>query len=96
VPGIGSLLVGPFDLSASLGKPGQIDNPEVQEHFDRVAAAAVRHNIPFGAFAVSSDEKGISRWIERGVSWLALDTEYSHLIRGVQGALATVARLSSR
>jgi len=94
VPGIGSLLVGPFDLSVSAGKPGQIDDPAVQKQFDRVAAVATDRGVPLGAFALSADETGIKRWIDRGASWLALDTEYSHLIRGVTGARETINRLN--
>jgi 2-dehydro-3-deoxyglucarate aldolase/4-hydroxy-2-oxoheptanedioate aldolase len=93
VPGIDSLLVGPFDLSVSAGKPGQIDDPAVQKHFDHVARIARDRGVPLGAFALSTDEAGIRRWIDRGTSWLALDTEYSYLTRGVKGARERVTRL---
>src|SRR5262249_43611881 len=35
VPGIEGIFIGPYDLSASLGKPGQVADPEVQEAIAR-------------------------------------------------------------
>jgi 2-keto-3-deoxy-L-rhamnonate aldolase RhmA len=93
VPGVGSLLVGPFDLTMSLGKAGRMQDPEVVALLDRVGEAARRHDIPLGAFSLSGDEEGIAAWIRRGASWLALDMEYAHITRGVQRSIETVERL---
>lgn len=93
VPGLGSLLLGPFDLSASIGKAGQVGDAEVQALIDRVASAARAAGVPIGAFSTATDETGIARWIERGVGWLALDMEYSYMIRGMKGAIDTVERI---
>lgn len=94
VEGIGSLLIGPFDLSVSIGKPGQVNDPEMVEHYERIVGAARKHGIPSGAFASAYDEPGIARWLQRGVSWLALDMEYAHIVRGVQRGIEAVRRQS--
>jgi len=47
-PGIDVLLVGPNDLSISLGVPGQLLHPTMQEAYRRVAEAAARHQIAGG------------------------------------------------
>ncbi|TVR66998.1 MAG: hypothetical protein EA427_15175 [Spirochaetaceae bacterium] len=93
VPGIGSILVGPFDLTMSLGKAGQMRDPEVVALLDTAGDAARRHNVPLGAFALSGDEEGIAAWLRRGASWLALDMEYAHITRGVRRSIETVERL---
>lgn len=93
VPGIGSLLVGPFDLTMSLGKAGRMRDPEVTACLDRVGEAAKRHKLPLGAFTLSGDEDGVSAWLRRGASWLALDMEYTHITRGVRRSIETVERL---
>jgi 4-hydroxy-2-oxoheptanedioate aldolase len=51
VPGVDSVFIGPFDLSASLGKPGRLDDPEVKEAIGAVAAACARARIPAGIFS---------------------------------------------
>ena len=38
VDGIDVLFIGPFDLSASMGKPGQFDDPEVADALERAEA----------------------------------------------------------
>ena len=48
VEGLDVLLVGPADLSISLGIPGDIMNPIELEAIGRVAAACKKHNIAFG------------------------------------------------
>jgi 2-keto-3-deoxy-L-rhamnonate aldolase RhmA len=40
VDGIGGILIGPGDLSASMGVPGQMSDPEVQAAMDRIISAA--------------------------------------------------------
>lgn len=48
VPGIDVLLVGPTDLSISLGVPGQLLHATMQAAYRRVAETAVRHAIAAG------------------------------------------------
>jgi 2-keto-3-deoxy-L-rhamnonate aldolase RhmA len=93
VPGIGSLLVGPFDLSASMGVAGQVTHPDVSAQLDTIARIAGERGVTFGAFALSCDEASVLRWLERGVSWLALDTDQALLRGAALRALGAVGRL---
>jgi len=47
-PGVDVLLVGPSDLSISLGVPGQLLHPTMQEAYRLVAETAARHGIAAG------------------------------------------------
>lgn len=51
VAGIDALLIGPNDLSVSLGIPGDIMNPVELEAIAKVAAACKKHNKVFGLHA---------------------------------------------
>ena len=42
VPGVDAVLIGPYDLSASMGKPGQITDPEVRRAIDTVRGGVSR------------------------------------------------------
>lgn len=55
VPGIDCVLLGPYDLSASYGKMGQISDPEVLAGIAKVTAACQSASIPLGYFGVTSD-----------------------------------------
>ena len=46
VDGVDAVLIGPYDLSGSLGKPGEIDDPEVQGYIGRVRKACLKRKKP--------------------------------------------------
>lgn len=54
VPGIDAVLVGPYDLSASLGKLGQVDDPEVRAAIDRVTEACLKADVRLGIFGMTA------------------------------------------
>jgi 2-dehydro-3-deoxyglucarate aldolase/4-hydroxy-2-oxoheptanedioate aldolase len=51
VPGVDAVFVGPYDLSASLGKPGRIQDADVREAIAAVRAACSRNKTAAGIFA---------------------------------------------
>jgi 2-keto-3-deoxy-L-rhamnonate aldolase RhmA len=51
VEGVDAIFVGPYDLSASIGKLGRLQDREVQEAIKTVRDACARHKIPSGIFA---------------------------------------------
>lgn len=55
VPGLDAVLVGPYDLSASMGKMGQVNAPDVVAAIDTVARTARRKNLRLGFFGVSAE-----------------------------------------
>ena len=55
VPGVDAVFIGPYDLSASLGKPGRIQDPDVREAIGTVAAACAARRVPAGIFAAGLD-----------------------------------------
>lgn len=58
VPGVDCLWVGHFDLSTSLGIPGQFESPKFADAIDRVIAATRKHHKALGRL-VPSVESGI-------------------------------------
>jgi 2-dehydro-3-deoxyglucarate aldolase/4-hydroxy-2-oxoheptanedioate aldolase len=64
VPGIDALFIGPYDLSASLGKPGRVQDNDVREALSVVRAACSRKNMPIGIFA--ADIAGSAKALTEG------------------------------
>lgn len=56
VPELGFVFIGPFDLSVSLGHPGEIDHPEVQEAVETVRSTAIEAGVPVGGLAFGTDD----------------------------------------
>jgi 4-hydroxy-2-oxoheptanedioate aldolase len=48
VPGIDATFIGPHDLSASMGRAGQISHPDLLEAQRSLLAACKRHGVPAG------------------------------------------------
>lgn len=55
VPGIDGVFIGPYDLSASLGIPGQVGDPAVREAIGQVRRAAGMAGRPSGILAGSPE-----------------------------------------
>jgi 2-keto-3-deoxy-L-rhamnonate aldolase RhmA len=55
VPGVDAVLVGPYDLSASLGRMGEVDHPDVVRAIDRVTGVCQSVGMTLGIFGVSAE-----------------------------------------
>jgi 4-hydroxy-2-oxoheptanedioate aldolase len=63
--GLAGVFIGPADLSASLGRPGQLDHPLVNGAVERITAAVLeRPQLLLGVLA--ADEQEAREWIDRG------------------------------
>ena len=89
VEGVDGVLIGPYDLSASLGLIGQIEHPEVVAAVDRVTAVCQQAGKPLGVFGVSATavqpyiEKGYTLIIV-GVDTLLLSSAANRLLKQVR------------
>jgi 2-dehydro-3-deoxyglucarate aldolase/4-hydroxy-2-oxoheptanedioate aldolase len=79
VDGVDCLWIGHFDLSQSLGIPGQFEHPDFLAAVDRVVAAGKRHNKALGRL-VSNVDDGIRLYAQgfdfccySGDAWLLRD-----------------------
>jgi 2-keto-3-deoxy-L-rhamnonate aldolase RhmA len=73
VPGIDAIFLGPYDLSASLGKIGQIHDPEVVAATERVKSAVAAKGLTLGLFGVTAD--ALVGAFDNGFSLLAVGTD---------------------
>ena len=74
VPGVGSICIGPFDLSGSMGKLGQVTDPEVVRVIEEICAKTRRAGVMLGAFGAP-----FAPWRKRGVNWTAVCSDCSCL-----------------
>ena len=73
VDGIDAIQLGPYDLSASLGKIGQIDDPIVVSAMDRVTRACQSAGMPLGHFAISTETS--KAYIEMGYTLISIGVD---------------------
>lgn len=79
VEGVDCAVIGPFDLSASLGHPGELDHPAVVEAIQRVTDAASRARKPVAIFCGSIDFA--KKWRDAGIGTLAVGADVMLLAR---------------
>jgi 4-hydroxy-2-oxoheptanedioate aldolase len=73
VPGIDVAFLGPYDLSQTLGIPGQVTHPRVRDAMRAVVEAARKCNLAVGSFANSREHAEL--WIAAGVSYLSYSVD---------------------
>jgi 2-dehydro-3-deoxyglucarate aldolase len=71
VPGVDGFIIGPYDLSGSLGAPGQFDHPEMVKALGRVKKVTKKMNILSGFHVVPPDPKVFQDKIKEGYKFLA-------------------------
>jgi len=87
VEGIDVCMIGPGDLSFSLGIHGQFDHPKFNEALDHVLAMCKKHDVAPGFFCT---DENINDMIARGFRFFNLAGDFWFLMRGVIEALAEV------
>lgn len=95
VEGVDGFMLGPYDLSASLGKPGQFDDPEVRAVFDTVSAAVNDAPKAAGIHVVHPDPGQLHNRIDEGYSLIAYGDDmlfYSEALQGPEKTLKGIAR----
>ena len=70
VPGIDAYIIGPYDLSGSMGKPGELDHPQVQDAIQHILDAGKRLQKPGGIHVIEPDPVAIQQRIRSGFSFL--------------------------
>ncbi|MBC8183078.1 2,4-dihydroxyhept-2-ene-1,7-dioic acid aldolase [candidate division KSB1 bacterium] len=85
VPGIDAVLVGPYDLSASLGKLGKVDDPEVVAAIEKVTEACLNAGIRLGIFGVTTE--AVKPYIEKGYTLIVAGVDTLMLARTAKALL---------
>ena len=92
VPGVDAVLVGPYDLSSSLGKPGQLSDPEVQAAISAVTEGCLKAGTRLGAFGL--DAAAVHPFIEQGYTLIAAGIDTLFLSSAATDVLVGITELS--
>lgn len=90
VPGIDATFIGPYDLSASMGLPGQLDHPDVRAAQQTLLDACKRHGIAPGLHVVPTDAAQVTERIGQGFRFVALGLDTTFIQDGCRAMLKGV------
>ena len=86
VTGVDAVLLGPYDLAASLGKMGQVDDPAVTAAIERVTRVCLAAGMPLGYFGVSA--AAVRPYIDRGYTLIVAGVDTLFLSGAARALLA--------
>lgn len=92
VDGIDVIFLGPYDLSQSLGVPGQVEHERVVSTMSEVAEKANDAGRAVGTHA--DDPETARRWLDAGVQYVTLSVELPALHRAFEASYADVFDVS--
>jgi 2-keto-3-deoxy-L-rhamnonate aldolase RhmA len=90
VPGLDAVLIGPVDLSISLGVPGDFENPKMVDAMEKIRDSCVKHGVAPGT---QTRTVALAKfWKQRGMIFLGSGSETGFLF---EKASETVAALKA-
>jgi len=89
-PGVDAVLIGPYDLSASMGLAGQLQHPDVLAAQQAILDACQRRNIPPGIHVVPVDADEVQRRIRQGFRFIACGIDTLFVREGCRAMLKGV------
>jgi 2-keto-3-deoxy-L-rhamnonate aldolase RhmA len=89
VAGVDAIIIGPYDLSGSFGKLGQIQDPEVQTAITSVFQTCKQNGMPIGIFALQAAQG--EAYLKLGYELLALGIDTHHLWTSAQASLQALS-----
>lgn len=79
VDGIDGTIIGPYDLSGSMGFPGDFYRDDVKDAISRVKQACKIHNKPYGFHVIESNPASLQARIDEGCTFLAYSIDFLFL-----------------
>lgn len=76
VDGIDGTIIGPYDLSGSMGMPGEFEKPIVKDALAKYIDICKAHNFPMGFHVVNTDPEKIKDKINEGYTFVAYGTDF--------------------
>ncbi len=84
-PGIDGIIVGPYDLSGSLGFPGEYQRREVKLALEEIEKICTSNGFPMGYHVVPPDLELYGEIVSKGYKFIALCTDFLFLREGAGG-----------
>ena len=84
IEGLDAILIGPYDLSASMGLTGQFEHPMFLETLASIKAKATINKIPMGIHVVQPEKSLLQKYIDEGYQFIAYSIDAVFLYSSAQ------------
>lgn len=86
IEGLDAILIGPYDLSASMGLTAKFDEPKFIAAMDRIRTLCGQHQVPCGVHVVMPDADALKQRISEGYRFIAYSIDAVFLSKSAQHA----------
>lgn len=90
--GVDAFIVGPYDLSCSLGIPGQFNHPEFEQTMDQIIDIGNKMGAVSGLHVVEPDVKKLNNAIKSGYKFIAYSVDIRVIDVGFRLGASYIAR----
>jgi|TARA_B100001142_G_scaffold311032_1_gene345081 2-dehydro-3-deoxyglucarate aldolase len=90
VPQLDAIIIGPYDLSASMGKAGQLDDKEVAEAIDEIVQKSIDKGVSCGIHIIEPNTDELNSRIKEGFNFIAYSLDIRMLSHNAKEALEQV------
>jgi 2-keto-3-deoxy-L-rhamnonate aldolase RhmA len=95
VEGLDGVFIGPYDMSASYGVTGEVDNKMVKNACDKVLNACKKYGKIAGIHLVKAEKKSITKHIDQGYQFIAVGIDALFVIDGVNKIKEAISCIKS-
>jgi 2-dehydro-3-deoxyglucarate aldolase len=88
--GISGYIIGPYDLSISMGVPGDFTNPEFIQTIERIKFKAKKYNLCGGIHVVEPNTNELQQRIDEGYGFIAYSLDTRMLDSASRNALSII------
>ena len=75
VEGIDGCIIGPYDLSGSLGVPGKFDHPDVLAALEKVEQTCQKRRVALGMHVIQPDYRQVMEKVAKGYSFIGFSLD---------------------
>lgn len=93
VPYIDGMIVGPCDLSGSIGHLNEIFHPEVLALIDIAIAKCNQANMPIGVAVGANSERDVQFWFDRGFQFISAGSDISAIVATAKAQQAMMRKV---
>lgn len=92
VDGVDGVIIGPLDLSGSLGVTGQLEHPQMVAALEKYRSTCRARKKAAGLHIIRPDEKNVRRALDEGCTMLALGVDAVFLEQSARASLKAAGR----
>jgi len=90
-----AVVIGPMDLSCSIGLPGQAQNPEVDKIISKVILRAHKSGKTAG-IGLEADTQTAEKYLRMGIDWIQFGCDFSYMVSFLEERLSALREFGGK